>query len=301
MGSISTLSFADYSSGDGITFSFERSFASSPGTYTEIGGSTPFALEAGEVVRLDEAATNVTFLGTVTFEGRVFLHFRGPLGGTYLESFENLSIAAFFPTSFSTTGPEYSTANFVFCFLEGTLIRTPFGDVPIERLAIGDTILTAAGGTTNVDWIGRQTLAPRFATPRMMPVRIAAGALGHGLPETDLHVSTDHGMILDGLVVDAGALVNGTTITRLSPADLPERVTYYHIETPVHDVILANGAAAETFIDYAGRKGFDNYAEYLALFGTDRTMREMPRPRISAARHLPESLRHRLGLPCAAA
>lgn len=299
MGSFNTVSFANYSSGDGITFSRIDS-QSLTATYTEIGGSTPFALEAGEVVRLEEDNLNVTFLGTVTFEGRVFLHFQGPFG-TYLDSLENLSIAAFFPASFSTTGQEYSTANFVFCFLEGTLIRTPSGDVPIERLAIGDTILTAAGGTTNVDWIGRQTLAPRFAAPRMMPVRIAAGALGHGLPETDLHVSTDHGMIIDGLVVDAGALVNGTTITRLSPADLPERVTYYHIETPAHDVILANGAAAETFIDYAGRKGFDNYAEYLALFGTDRPMREMPRPRISAARHLPETLRHRLGLPCAAA
>ena len=75
---------------------------------------------------------------------------------------------------------------------------------------------------------------------------------------------------------------------------LPERITYYHIETQNHDVILANGAPAETFIDYTGRKAFDNFAEYIDLYGEERAIYEMDRPRVSAARLLPPDIRARL-------
>ena len=59
---------------------------------------------------------------------------------------------------------------------------------------------------------------------------------------------------------------------------------------------LANGAASETFVDYAGRKAFDNYNEYEALFDAERTIPEMPRPRISAQRLIPEHIKTRLGV-----
>jgi hypothetical protein len=301
LGSLTTNSFANYSSSDGgITFSRVSFSPSGTATYTETGGSTNFALEPGEQLLLQPGDIQVTFLGTVTFESRTLLHFRDTFGTNYLDSIDSVSIPEFFPASFSTTGPEYSTSNFVFCFLQGTLIRTSAGDVAVETLAIGDTILTATGGTTRVEWIGRQSVAPRFGGSTMLPVGIKAGALGHGLPETDLYVSADHGLILDDLVINAGALVNGTTITVMSAADLPDRITYYHVETTSHEVILANGTPAETFIDYAGRQRFDNYAEYVELFGADRPLAEMARARISAARHLPAALRRHLGLNSAA-
>jgi len=72
-------------------------------------------------------------------------------------------------------------------------------------------------------------------------------------------------------------------------------VTYYHVETEDHDVILANGAAAETFVDYVDRQGFDNYADYAALYGEERIITEMPLPRIGTARLVPPSLKARLG------
>ena len=300
MGTVTTSSFRPYTFDSGTgTFSFAGEAQNVTGTYTEIGGASDNFFEDNEVLLLDGGPTEVQYLGSLTIGGATFLHFQilnGPQTGNYfLDSFDPLPTASF-PQTFTTADAGYSDANLAFCFLQGTVIRTPTGDQAIETLAIGDTILTAAGGTTTVEWIGRQSVAPRFAAPRLMPVRIAAGALGFGLPETDLHVTADHGMILDGLVVNAGALVNGSTITALSPDDLPDRVTYYHIETAAHDVILANGAAAETFIDYAGRRGFDNYAEFVALFGPDRPVAEMPLPRIVAARHLPEHLRRRLGM-----
>jgi hypothetical protein len=162
------------------------------------------------------------------------------------------------------------------CFAAGTRIATPEGERAVETLAIGDPILTADGRRVPVKWIGRQTMHKLF-TPveRFSPVRVTAGALGGELPHTDLVLTADHARILDGLAINAGALVNGTTII-YDPADsLPERVTYYHVETEDHDVFLANGAAAETFVDYVARRAFDNFHEYLDLYGEDRTIQEM--------------------------
>lgn len=193
-----------------------------------------------------------------------------------------------------------TTGTYAFCFAPGTGIATPAGEVAVERLSIGDPILTADGRSVPVRWIGRQTVSKLFAGDRARPVLIRAGALGQGLPHRDLTVTADHGMILDGFVINAGALVNGTTITRLPLSDLPARVTYYHVETAAHDVILAHGAPTETFVSYAGRAAFDNHAEYLALYGADRGMAELPLPRITCARQIPSALRIRLGPPHAA-
>ncbi|MDD9730957.1 hypothetical protein PVW46_13655, partial [Mameliella sp. AT18] len=63
-----------------------------------------------------------------------------------------------------------------------------------------------------------------------------------------------------------------------------------------HDVILANGAPSETFIDYRDRRGFDNFDEYLDLYGVERIVPEMPHPRISSARMIPAELQRQLGL-----
>jgi hypothetical protein len=99
-------------------------------------------------------------------------------------------------------------------------------------------------------------------------------------------------------LVNAGALVNGSSITEV--ANLPERFTVSHIETEDHDIILAEGTPAESYIDYAGRRAFDNYADYVALYGEDRMIAENRAPRISSARMLPAALRARLGLAQAA-
>ncbi|CAM3316236.1 Hint domain-containing protein [Paracoccus nototheniae] len=187
-----------------------------------------------------------------------------------------------------------------FCFVTGTQIATPAGARAVETLAIGDEVLTADGRSVAIRWMGHQLVHPRAAGPRpsanRLPVRIAAGALGRGLPLRDLMVSADHALVVDGLLVNAGVLVNGTTITIPARADLPAQFTYYHIETEAHDEVLAEGVAAETFIDYAARRAFDNYQEYLDLYGSERIIPEMSRPRISAARQLPRALAQRLGI-----
>jgi len=187
------------------------------------------------------------------------------------------------------------------CFMPGTAIATPAGSADIETLCVGDDILTDDGRSVPVKWIGRQTISLQFSSAdRRRPVRITAGALGNGLPVRDLCLTADHALRVDGLLINAGALVNGTTITHEPLADFNGSYTVYHIETEDHDMILAEGTPAETYIDYVGRQVFDNYAEYVALYGEDRPLPEMTAPRVTAARMLPPHLRVRLGIDRAA-
>jgi hypothetical protein len=171
------------------------------------------------------------------------------------------------------------------CFLAGTMIATPTGERAIETLEPGDLVLTHDGRAEPVKWLFVQTVSTVFAdAARVAPVRIAAGALGDGLPARDLWVSADHALLLDGVLVQAGALVNGATIQRAS--DLPDIFTYHHVELADHALILAEGVPAETFLDSASRRTFDNWQAYEAVHGADTRMVELDLPRIKSARQV---------------
>jgi hypothetical protein len=192
-----------------------------------------------------------------------------------------------------TTASDSGTS-FTLCLLSGSRISTPDGTIAVEALTIGDLVLTADGGIASVRWIGVQSVVTLFADPlRTLPIRITAGALGEDLPIRDLRVSPDHALLLDGVLVRAGALVNGVTIVRETA--VPDRFTYYHVELDDHSLILAEGVPAETFLDTISRRRFDNWAEYEALHG-DRpaTIAELDAPRVKSARQLPLALRERL-------
>jgi hypothetical protein len=187
----------------------------------------------------------------------------------------------------------------VSCFLEGTRIATPAGERAVETLGMGDLVLTADGRVAPVRWIGRRTLRAdgengyRFADPLVYrPICIKAGALGDNLPARDLLVSMDHAVLIEDLLVQAGALVNGISIIR--ETRLPESFTYYHIELADHALVLAEGVPAETFVDNVMRMGFDNWAEHEALYGNAPSIAEMPYPRVQSYRRLPMALRARM-------
>jgi hypothetical protein len=71
------------------------------------------------------------------------------------------------------------------------------------------------------------------------------------VPKRDLWVSPCHGLLIGGVLIPAGLLVNGVSILR---ADGIWEVDYFHIELERHAVILAENAPAETFIDAGIRR-----------------------------------------------
>jgi len=190
---------------------------------------------------------------------------------------------------FGTMGEHILAAPLV-CFMPGTTIATPNGAAAVETLAIGDLVRTKDGQTYPILWIGRQTVSTRFADPlRVLPIRVKAGALGDNLPVRDLLVSPAHALLVGDILIQAGALVNGTSIVRES--NVPETFVYYHIELEDHSLILAEGVAAETFVDNVSRENFDNWAEHEQLFPEGRAVREMEYPRAQSARQVPRHVR----------
>lgn len=181
----------------------------------------------------------------------------------------------------------------VVCYYPGTLIRTIRGEVNVEELSIGDVVVTADGAAKPVRWIGRNTVSTRFADQnRVLPIRISKGALGSGLPVRDLLVSPDHAILVDGILINAGTMVNGETITQ--EHDVPEIFTYYHIEVEGHSLVLAEGTPAETFVDNVSRMAFDNWSEYLELGLGEETIMELDYPRARSVRQIPESIKLKL-------
>ena len=175
------------------------------------------------------------------------------------------------------------------CFATGTTILTPDGERAIETLSPGDRVMTHDGRAVPVIWRAWQSIVnPRNLSVGRGPVRIEAGALGPDLPNAPLTVTADHALLFGDMLVNAGTLAeDGTPIRFLPLAEMPTKFIWWHVELENHEVVLANGGVpAESFIDYVGRSGFDNYDEYLDLAGADRLIKEMPFARISARRPL---------------
>jgi hypothetical protein len=182
------------------------------------------------------------------------------------------------------------------CFLPGTLIATPDGSRAVETLKPGDLVLTSEG-VQAVKFLARTTC--RLNALRgigKMPIRIQAGALGQLGPEQDTYMSPSHAIHFDGHLVEAGALVNGESVWQVQDWADSDTITYFNIELNEHVLIWANGMMAESYFSSYRTNGFsreswDNYSEYLALYGSSEMMTELDMPRIPFARQLPMSLR----------
>ncbi|HEX7389098.1 MAG TPA: Hint domain-containing protein, partial [Acidiphilium sp.] len=165
------------------------------------------------------------------------------------------------------------------CFAEGTRILTEHGEVPVEALEVGDEVTIGREGserTRRIVWIGHRHIALDRVRDRskVEPVRILAGAFGANLPARDLTVSPDHALFVDGVLIEAKNLVNGATILRDRAA---RQVTYYHVELDAHDVLLAEGLPAESYLDDANRAMFANGADAMTLHPDFATRAGAPR------------------------
>jgi hypothetical protein len=122
-------------------------------------------------------------------------------------------------------------------FAEGTRIAVPAGEIAVERLAAGDLLLTP-GGPAEIQRIERRGSAPGG-------ILVRAGALGPDRPRRDLQLQAEHLLHLrDGptssVLAPAGALVNGSSITRLTGTEASD---WFAIDLAPHGLVLAENLA----------------------------------------------------------
>lgn len=156
----------------------------------------------------------------------------------------------------------------IICYLKGSLILTKKGFVPIENIKAGDDIITkgkiykqkyvdkdASLELTPVIWISKFNVLKLNSKSR--PICITKNALGKNLPFKDLYVSPDHSLLLNGTMVNAKHMVNGTTIYQDEEC---ESVEYYHLECKNHRAIFANGILSETYLEGLNNRDVFDYS-----------------------------------------
>lgn len=168
---------------------------------------------------------------------------------------------------------------FPVCFARGTRIATDRGDLPVECLTPGLRIRTADHGMQPLRWIGSRCFAGAELAdnPALVPVRIAAGALGRGLPARDLTVSQQHRVLVSSRVAGRmfGApevLVAAKHLVGLPGIEMapPEAgVEYWHLLFDRHEVVFSEGARTESL--FTGPEALravtpEARAEILAIF-----------------------------------
>ncbi len=140
------------------------------------------------------------------------------------------------------------------CFAAGTRIATPHGPRAVEDLAVGDLVLTLSGAVRPVAWACFARADAASFARHGHPVSIRAGSLGPGRPARDLIVSPQHRI----LVGEGDQLTQMFRQARLVPAkaltDLPgirymfgkTSIVWHHFACHGHQIVLANGCAAES-------------------------------------------------------
>ncbi|GAC89131.1 outer membrane protein [Gluconobacter thailandicus F149-1 = NBRC 100600] len=203
-------------------------------------------------------------------------------------------------TTFSVVtvnGKTYLTTLVVVCFLRGSMIRTPHGDVAVEDLSIGDEVSVydwQANKEVNrkVVWVGNKkaSVFPGLPDDKAgYPVRLLRDALGDGAPYKDLLITSEHCLFFEGKFVPVRMLVNGRSIFYDMKITSYE---YFHIETEMHSVITANGVLTESYLDTGNRSSFRQSGSVVALPTDRKTWAENGSAPLDVSRSFVEPLFH---------
>ncbi len=172
-----------------------------------------------------------------------------------------------------TNGWIVEDAGVTTCFLAGSMIRTPEGDVAVESLRLGSTVLAFVNGEAverTVTWAGRAHMLARAGLSDAeagYPVRILKDALAEGVPYKDMLVTPEHCLFLNGGFVPARMLVNGRSV--IYDRSLPS-YDYFHVETAEHSVIMADGMLTESYLDTGNRHSFRQNGTVVSFGGRTR-------------------------------
>lgn len=163
------------------------------------------------------------------------------------------------------------------CFLSDSMIRTPEGDVAVQDIQVGDSVVAYVDGQQQVRkvvWAGKTRVAVKAGLPddeAGYPVRILKDALAEGVPYKDMLVTPEHCLFFNGLFTPVRMLVNGASIFydhSITSYD------YYHIETEQHSVIVADGVMTESYLDTGNRGSFRQEGTVVSLnAGSHKTVR----------------------------
>ena len=222
------------------------------------GGSATIAFEGAHADLLVEAGASYDAVNQTisTDDGR---HYAVSLpAGTTLDATQESGGATLFTDQ-------------TLCFGKGTHIRVvrdgQITDIAVTSLRVGDIAVTATGGHVPVRWIGHRALDENLlaAHPESGPVRILPGAFGENLPARTLSLSPGHPVLVGadpdgegGVLVPIMCLINGTSVAW----ERVKSVEYWHVELERHDILLAEGLPAESFLDYGNRGWFENGAAH---------------------------------------
>jgi hypothetical protein len=158
----------------------------------------------------------------------------------------------------------------VICFLKGTRIWTPDGESGVEDLRINDLVVTSSGEAKPIQWVWRRRFERQPGqewAEEIAPVRVARSALGPNNPHRDLYLSRYHCLYIDGVLIPAVDLINGSTIARVDSKHISE-IEYFHIKLDRHSVIYAEGAACETLQAITAVNSDElEFAEYRKFYG----------------------------------
>ena len=257
--SFQTIDFAS-----GSTWTLEGSIAELA------AGQTISGFVAGDTIVIDDF--NFTGLSHVTGEGLVLQSLGSAITLDITGNVKAISASERGADTVITTGAAP-------CFCRGTRIATARGNVPVERLRIGDLVRTAHNGFRPISWIGTRSYDGRFIAGNhlALPVRIRRHALGFNIPSRDLFISPDHAICEGGVLIHAWRLVNGVSITQAQSVGLVE---YFHIELDSHDIVFAHNTPVESFLDAGCRERFHTG------IGTPGAGVEACRPRVEEGYYL---------------
>jgi hypothetical protein len=268
-----------------------------------VNGSVITQAYPGDTVTADFGSGPVLVTGSTFYLANGSIVFT-PTDGTVLGT-ATLVTTTFVTTQGNTPVGDLSPP----CFVHGTLIAVEGGTKRVEELVVGDRVKGYDGQYHALRKVLNRRLGVRelWANPKLLPVRITAGAMGQGMPTRDLLVSRQHRMLLRSPIAKRMFGVAEVLVAAIKLVDLPgifvdddhKSVHYFHLIFDEHLVIYAEDAPTESL--YAGAEalksmGDEAREELLTLFPelldqdfTAKPARPIPggkRQKQLAARHL---------------
>jgi hypothetical protein len=180
------------------------------------------------------------------------------------------------------------------CFTAGTLVDTPKGKVAIETLREGDLVMTR-NGPKALSWIGKRNLdaIDLAGNPKLLPVRVPAGAFGNGLPTRDVSFSPQHRVVIRSSIAErmfgsSEVLVSVKQLVGVNGIDVDgdvRSVQYFHLMFEDHQILSVEGIEAESL--YPGKQAIsfltqDQLTELREIFPNFDALVEADAPAASA-------------------